>query len=71
MATKNGQIPGKTYGIGGWATSQLQAWLTQNMHKLLPQSIQTSDAQLETITVGTSLTLSPAAVTDLKKQLGL
>lgn len=66
-----GQIPGKSYAIGAWKEGTLRQWLSQHLGELLPSSIQTQDAQLDTISVGTSLTLSTAALADLKTQLGI
>jgi len=66
-----GQIPGKDYTLSTWTTKHLRSWFQQNLGNLLPQSIKTQDAQLETLSVDTTLTLSPAALADLKTQLGL
>lgn len=65
----HGLIPGKNYGIGDWSQSKLRQWITQNINALLPQSVQSSDAQLETLTVSNAVTLSPAAVVSLQQQL--
>lgn len=66
-----GRIPGKNYSISEWDERQLRTWLQQNMATLLPSSLQTRDSRLDTLRVGTSLTLSTAAIADLKTQLGI
>lgn len=71
MGTVFGQAPGVNYTISGWPVNKLRSWLQQSLPALLPDSLQTTDAQLETLTVNTSVSLSPAALADLKKQLGL
>jgi hypothetical protein len=71
MPGKFGKAPGINYSIGEWTSGDLRKWLMQNISSLLPQSLQSQDAQLETVTVGTQLSLSPAANTDLKDQLGI
>lgn len=69
--TRLGEIPGQDYTISGWDVSKLRQWLMTNIANLIPSSIKTSNVQAETISVGSRLTLSSAALADLKKQLGL
>lgn len=66
-----GQIPGQQYGIGDWSQAKLKQWLQQNMNSLMPQSVQSSDVTVDTASIGTALTLSPSAVTNLQAQLGV
>jgi hypothetical protein len=67
---RQGQIPGVDYGISKWNVSKLRQWLQENMSGMLPASIA-ADLESETVTVRTQLSLSPAALADLKQQLGL
>lgn len=69
--TRQGVIPGVDYTIGGWDVSKLRQWLLTNISSVLPQSIRANTVQSETVSVGTRLELSSAALADLKKQLGL
>lgn len=68
---RQGQIPGADYTISKWTIQALRQWLQNNLAGLLPSSLQVKDVQSETVTVNTRITLSTAALSDLKKQLGL
>lgn len=70
-STRQGEIPGQDYTISGWDVSKLRQWLMTNIASVLPSSIRASNVQSETVSVGTRLELSTAALADLKKQLGL
>lgn len=66
-----GQIPGADYSISGWSITKLRQWIQTNFSQLLPNSLQVSDVTANTVHVTTSITLTAAALRDLKNQLGL